>query len=73
MSNCLKASRVASGLRQEDVAKRLNIATGTISTFEGNVEQIRLRDFKRWFNLCSDEGKAVIREYLRTNFFLVIS
>ncbi len=69
MSNCLKASRVASGLRQEDVAKRLNIATGTISTFEGNVEQIRLRDFIRWFELCSDEGKAVIREYLRANFF----
>lgn len=65
----LKAARVASDLTQKDMAEQLGVSHSSVSLKEKDITHASLDFIKRWYELCSESGKAVIRDYLKRNFF----
>lgn len=66
----LKGSRTVSGLSQRDMSQRLGVSQTRIHCIEtGKGGCLTVDEFERWFAVCDEVGKEMLRMYLRGIFF----
>lgn len=68
MNLSLKAARVISGLSQTAMADAIGVSQSYIWRIEQQKSSIRVEELKSWFNVCNEEGREVIRNYLKSSF-----
>lgn len=69
MNLSLKTARVISDLSQEAMADAIGVSQSRVWRIEQQQSSTRIEELKKWFNVCNDEGKEVIRNYLKSSFF----
>lgn len=66
----LRGSRLVSGLSQKAMAKQLGVSQTRIHCIEsGKGGALTINDLERWFAVCDEVGKEMLRMSLRDIFF----
>ncbi|KID57390.1 XRE family transcriptional regulator [Pseudoalteromonas luteoviolacea] len=58
----LKSMRVNAGLTQKEMADKLGISRETISNYELDVGQPKMRDFLKWLIVCKIDTRSVVNQ-----------
>ncbi|MBQ4878378.1 helix-turn-helix domain-containing protein [Pseudoalteromonas luteoviolacea] len=58
----LKSMRVNAGLTQKEMADKLGISRETVSNYELDVGQPKMRDFLKWLLFCKIDTRSLVNQ-----------